>query len=81
MPRGKKNYTLDEKIEAAQKLILSKERELNDIKRQLEILLEEKEKEDLNKLNRELKKSGRTIEELLRALETGFSAPPDCTSE
>ncbi len=81
MPRGKKNYTLEEKIEAAQKLILSKEKELNDTKRQLEILLEEKEKEDLIKLNRELKKSGRTIDELLKALKTEFSSSSDCTSE
>ncbi|MCD2492489.1 hypothetical protein LQE92_07570 [Lacrimispora sp. NSJ-141] len=81
MPRGKKNYTLEEKIEATQKLILSKEKELNDTKRQLEILLDEKEKEDLIKLNKELKKSGKTIEELLMALKTQFSASPDCTSE
>lgn len=69
MPRGRKSYTLDEKIEMTENAIETKTEELSELKSTLKDLKRQKEQEDLSALNELIKSSGKSIEEVKSILE------------
>ncbi len=75
MPRGRKRYSLDEKIASLLELTAVREKELEELKNELKTLRRQKEQTELSELNKLLKESGRTAAELVAFLkERGAAA-------
>ena len=68
MPRGRKRYSLDEKIASLLELTAVREKELEELKNELKTLRRQKEQTELSELNKLLKESGRTAAELVAFL-------------
>ena len=65
MPRGRKKLTLDEKIRETQQSIYNLENRTQELYEELQGLLEEKKRQELEKLSDALEEPGVSVEEVL----------------
>ena len=65
MPRGRKKLTLDEKIRETQQSIYNLENRTQELYEELQGLLEEKKRQELEKLSDALEEAGVSVEEVL----------------
>lgn len=70
MPRGRKKLTLDEKIRETQQSIYNLENRTQELYEQLQGLLEEKKRQELEKLSDALDEAGVSVEEVLEHIRT-----------
>lgn len=69
MARGRRKYTLEEKIELITKEIEQTQQKLQNLQIELEELNTQKETEDLRKLKEVITASGKTIEEIISMIQ------------
>ena len=77
MPRGRKNLSLDEQIIRQQELIATLKSEIRTAEERLADLENQKETIELQKLRLALSAQGKTIDEVLKALNTESEKPSD----
>lgn len=70
MPRGRKKLTLDEKIRETQQSIYNLENRTQELYEELQGLLEEKKRQELEKLSDALEEAGVSVEEVLERIRT-----------
>ena len=70
MPRGRKKLTLDEKIRETQQSIYNLENRTQELYEELQGLLEEKKRQELEKLSDALEEAGVSVEEVLEHIRT-----------
>ena len=70
MPRGRKKLTLDEKIRETQQSIYNLENRTQELYEELQGLLEEKKRQELEKLSGALEEAGVSVEEVLEHIRT-----------
>ena len=70
MPRGRKKLTLDEKIRETQQSIYNLENRTQELYEELQGLLEEKKRQELEKLSEALDEAGVSVEEVLEHIRT-----------
>ena len=70
MPRGRKKLTLEEKIRETQQSIYNLENRTQELYGQLQELLEEQKRQELEKLSDALNEAGVSVEEVLEQLRT-----------
>lgn len=70
MPRGRKKLTLDEKIQETQQSIYNLENRTQELYEELQGLLEEKKRQELEKLSDALEEAGVSVEEVLEHIRT-----------
>lgn len=70
MPRGRKKLTLDEKIRETQQSIYNLENRTQELYEELQGLLEEKKRQELEKLSDALEEAGVSVEEVLKHIRT-----------
>ena len=68
MPRGRKKLTLEEKIRETQQSIYNLENRTQEMYGQLQELLEEQKRQELEKLSDALREAGVSVDEVLRQL-------------
>ena len=68
MPRGRKKLTLEEKIRETQQSIYNLENRTRELYGQLQELLEEQKRQELEKLSDALREAGVSVDEVLRQL-------------
>ena len=74
MPRGRKKLTLDEKIRETQKSIYNLENRTQELYEELQGLLEEQKRQELEKLSDALDEAGVSVEEVLEHIRTQESS-------
>lgn len=77
MPIGRKNLSLDEQIIRQQELIATLKSEIRTAEERLADLENQKETIELQKLRLALSAQGKTIDEVLKALNTESEKPSD----
>ena len=70
MPRGRKNKSLDERIQDTQQSIYNLEVRTQELYEELEELLRQKKNEELEKLSDALEEAGVSVDEVLAQLKT-----------
>ena len=70
MPRGRKKLTLDEKIRETQQSIYNLENRTQELYEELQGLLEEKKRQELEKLSDALEEAWVSVEEVLEHIRT-----------
>ena len=70
MPRGRKKLTLDEKIRETQQSIYNLENRTQELYEELQGLLEEKKRQELEMLSDALEEAGVSVEEVLEHIRT-----------
>ena len=70
MPRGRKKLTLDEKIRETQQSIYNLENRTQELYEELQGLLEEKKRQELEKLSDALEEARVSVEEVLEHIRT-----------
>lgn len=70
MPRGRKNKSLDEKIQDTQQSICNLEVRTQELYEELEELLKQKKNEELEKLSEALEEAGVSVDEVLAQLKS-----------
>ena len=70
MPRGRKNKSLDERIQDTQQSIYTLEVRTQELYEELEELLKQKKNEELEKLSEALEEAGVSVDEVLAQLKT-----------
>ena len=70
MPRGRKKLTLDEKIRETQQSTYNLENRTQELYEELQGLLEEKKRQELEKLSDALEEAGVSVEEVLEHIRT-----------
>lgn len=70
MPRGRKKLTLDEKIQETQQSIYNLENRTQELYEELQGLLEEKKRQELEMLSDALEEAGVSVEEVLEHIRT-----------
>jgi dsDNA-specific endonuclease/ATPase MutS2 len=70
MPRGRKNKSLDERIQDTQQSIYNLEVRTQELYEELEELLKQKKNEELEKLSEALEEAGVSVDEVLAQLKT-----------
>ena len=70
MPRGRKKLTLDEKSRETQQSIYNLENRTQELYEELQGLLEEKKRQELEKLSDALEEAGVSVEEVLEHIRT-----------
>ena len=70
MPRGRKKLTLDEKIRETQQSIYNLENRTQVLYEELQGLLEEQKRQELEKLSDALEEAGVSVEEVLEHIRT-----------
>ena len=70
MPRGRKNKSLDEKIQDTQQSIYHLEVRTQELYEELEELLKQKKNEELEKLSEALEEAGVSVDEVLAQLKS-----------
>ena len=70
MPRGRKKLTLEEKIRETQQSIYNLENRTQELYEELQGLLEEQKRQELEKLSDALEEAGVSVEEVLEQLRT-----------
>ena len=73
MPRGRKKLTLDEKIRETQQSIYNLENRTQELYEELQGLLEEKKRQELEKLSDALEEAGVSVEEVLEHIRAQVS--------
>ena len=68
MPRGRKKLTMEEKIRETQQSIYNLENRTQELYGQLQELLEEQKRQELEKLSDALREAGVSVDEVLRQL-------------
>lgn len=69
MARGRRKYSLDEKIELVTKEIEETQTKLQELKAELKELSVQKGNEDLKKIKDAIETSGKTIEEIISMIQ------------
>ena len=70
MPRGRKKLTLEERIRETQQSIYNLENRTQELYEELQGLLEEKKRQELEKLSDALEEAGVSVEEVLEHIRT-----------
>ena len=74
MPRGRKKLTLEERIRETQQSIYNLENRTQELYEELQGLLEEKKRQELEKLSDALEEAGVSVEEVLEHIRTQESS-------
>lgn len=77
MARGRKKQTLEERIRETQQCIYNLEKRTGELYEELEELLEQKKRQELEKLSEALEEAGVSVEQMLERLEEEKSLRKD----